>query len=291
MSLFVQIEKSFPGGFHLAVEFAAEDEILGLLGPSGCGKSMTLRCIAGIEKPDSGKIVLNGVTLYDSTANICLTPQKRRTGYMFQNYALFPNFTVAENIAAGLQEKTKEEKARLVKEQLESLHLNGLADRYPKQLSGGQQQRVALARILASSPDILMLDEPFSALDSHLRYQLEESFQDTLSHYPGTVLYVSHSNEEIYRYCNRVALLSDGHLEGIMTKETLFQEPQTLAGAQLTACRNISPIQQRSDGLYAELWQIPLPAQIRNYQQPFAMLVYEKKPLPYLNKRNQALYQ
>jgi len=258
MSLYVNIKKDFPG-FRLAINFEAANEIVGLLGPSGCGKSMTLRCIAGIETPDSGEIILNGNTLFDSAKGINLTPQKRNTGYMFQNYALFPNFTVWENIAAGLHQKNKEEKDNIVAEKIALLQLDGLENRYPRQLSGGQQQRVALARILAYDPDILMLDEPFSALDSHLRYSLEEEFSMILNAYRGTVLYVSHSNDEIYRYCHQVAVIYDGKMENIMEKEHLFHSPQTRETAQITGCRNISPVLVKEGYIYAEKWGICFP--------------------------------
>ncbi len=258
MSLSVDIKKDFPG-FQLAVSFEAGDEIIGLLGPSGGGKSMTLRCIAGIETPDSGKIILNGTTLFDSAQGINLSPQKRNTGYMFQNYALFPNFTVWENIAAGLRQKTKEEQHAIVARQIALLQLDGLEKRYPAQLSGGQQQRVALARILAYDPAILMLDEPFSALDSYLRYSLEEEFGNILAAYQGTVLYVSHSNDEIYRYCREAAVLYNGKIENIMEKECLFHAPQTLQAAQITGCRNISPVSVKDGYLYAESWGLAFP--------------------------------
>ena len=169
MSLVVDIRKSL-GDFRLDVSFTAEDGVMGILGPSGCGKSMTLRCIAGVEKPDEGRIELDGVTLFDSARGINLRPQRRRVGYLFQNYALFPNMTVRQNILCGLRhEKDRAKREQLMSEYIELMQLGGLEGHYPSQLSGGQQQRVALVRILVNRPRLLMLDEPFSALDSHLR--------------------------------------------------------------------------------------------------------------------------
>jgi ABC-type sulfate/molybdate transport systems ATPase subunit len=168
MSLEVSIEKSMPG-FRLAVEFTADGAPLGLLGPSGSGKTMTLRAIAGLETPDRGRIVLHGRVLFDSEQRIHVPARARRIGLLFQNYALFPHLSVAGNIAFGLRHLPEAERNRHVAEQLAAAHLEGFADRYPATLSGGEQQRVALARALAIEPAALLLDEPFSALDTHLR--------------------------------------------------------------------------------------------------------------------------
>jgi molybdate transport system ATP-binding protein len=173
MSLTVDIHKQL-GRFSLDASFRADGGTLGLLGASGSGKSLTLKCIAGIERPDRGKILLNGVTLFDSERWINLPPQKRRVGYLFQNYALFPNMTVRQNILCGIRwERDRARRAAELRRVVELLHLQGLEEQRPDQLSGGQQQRTALARILVSRPELLMLDEPFSALDEHLRDQLQ----------------------------------------------------------------------------------------------------------------------
>ena len=160
MSLLVEIEKQL-GNFHLNVRFQAETETLALLGASGCGKSMTLKCIAGIMTPDRGRIVLNGRVLFDSEAGIDLPPQQRRVGYLFQNYALFPTMTVEKNILCGIRSGSKAEKNAALTATLHRFRLEGLEKRYPAQLSGGQQQRVALARILCTRPEAILLDEPF----------------------------------------------------------------------------------------------------------------------------------
>ena len=220
MALLVDIEKTL-GSFHLQVHLEAGDEVLGLCGNSGCGKSLTLRCIAGIEKPDRGRIVLNGVTLFDSEKHINLSPQKRRTGLLFQNYALFPNMTVQQNIRAGTlrDQQTEEERSRKVSELMESFGLSDLAGHYPRQLSGGQQQRTALARILVSEPQILMLDEPFSALDSELKFHMEAEVREVIRRFGKTAILVSHDRGEAYRLSDRIAMMRDGMAEKILSKE------------------------------------------------------------------------
>lgn len=240
MSLRVDIEKKL-GNFKLRVFLEAEEETLALLGASGCGKSMTLKCIAGIEKPDRGKIVLNGRTLFDSEKKINLSVQERRTGLVFQNYALFPNMTVQQNVAAGARrEKNTAKRAKLVRNFMESFGLVSQAEKYPSELSGGQQQRVALARALVSDPDILLLDEPFAALDSHLRFQLERKVRQVLDSFGKTVLLVTHDRDEAYRMSNRVAVMQGGRIEAVGEKKAVFAAPGTKNSAILTGCKNIS---------------------------------------------------
>ena len=220
MSLFLDLEKQY-GNFLLRVKLETEDEVLGLTGKSGCGKSCTLRCIAGIDRPDRGRIVLNGVTLFDSEKHINLSPQKRRIGLLFQNYALFPNMTVHQNIRAGtLREKIPEaERERRIHAIMDSFGLRSLSAHYPWQLSGGQQQRTALARILVSEPQILLLDEPFSALDSDLKFRMEEEVQEVIRRFGKTVIFVSHDRGEAYRLCSRIAIMAEGKADRIFSKE------------------------------------------------------------------------
>ena len=240
MSLVVDIKKCL-GDFTLSVRFAAEDGIMGILGPSGCGKSMTLRCIAGVEKPDEGRIELDGVTLFDSKRRVNLKPQERRVGYLFQNYALFPNMTVRQNIMCGLRkEKDRAARERILAEYLELMQLAGLENHYPAQLSGGQQQRVALARILVNRPKLLMLDEPFSALDSHLREKLLVEMKAILQDYGGVSLAVTHSRDEAYDLCSSIALMENGSIHTLEPTKELFADPGTVAGAAMTGCKNFS---------------------------------------------------
>lgn len=239
MSLLVDIKKNF-GAFQLDVTFDTDGGILGFLGASGCGKSMTLKCIAGIETPDEGRIVLNGVTLFDSEAGINLPVQKRKVGYLFQNYALFPNMTVEQNILCGLcRENDGLKKRQALSEIMEQMVLTGLEKRRPHQLSGGQQQRVALARILVNQPEILLLDEPFSALDSYLRLQLETEMKVLLKEFNKDVILVSHSRDEIYRICDNLAMLDRGTIIGHGNVKQVFANPESRQGAVLTGCKNI----------------------------------------------------
>lgn len=261
MKIYVDIIKKL-GNFQLETQFESHNERLGLLGGSGCGKSMTLKCIAGVITPDEGEIVLNDRILFSSKKNINLIPQKRNTGLMFQNYALFPNMTVVQNIAIGMDGKDSAENKKIIENYLELFKLKGLGQRYPSQLSGGQQQRVALARIMAKSPDILMLDEPFSALDSHLRFSIEDEFGEVLNNYNGPVIYVSHSIEEVYKFCNSTAIMNNGRIFEKDTTENIFSGPKTLEGAKLTGCKNICPIEKiGARRILAKDWHIELDLQ------------------------------
>lgn len=240
MELHVDIYKQLPG-FTLEVSFRSSGETLGLLGASGSGKSMTLRCLAGLETPLRGRIVLNGRSLFDSKNGINLPSRQRRIGYVFQNYALFPHMSVAQNIAFGLHPLPQAEQTRRVGEQIELMQLQGLEKRYPRELSGGQQQRVALARALAIQPEVLLLDEPFSALDTHLRSQIEHQLIETLATYKGVTLFVTHNLEEVYRVCKNLLVLSKGKVVASDSKENIFNRPRTFFVAQLTGCKNFSP--------------------------------------------------
>jgi ABC-type sulfate/molybdate transport systems ATPase subunit len=252
MSLEVAIEKQL-SGFRLAVEFTADGMPLGLLGPSGSGKTMTLRAIAGLEPPDRGRIVLHERVLFDSEKRINVPARERRIGLLFQSYALFPHLTVAENIAFGLRRLAGPERDRRVERQLAAAHLDGLASRFPATLSGGEQQRVALARALAVEPEALLLDEPFSALDTHLRSALERQLRDTLDSYRGSTLFVSHNLEEAYRVCGELVVLARGGVAARGPKEEIFRHPPTLEVARLTGCKNFSRARRTADGLVEAL--------------------------------------
>ncbi len=244
MSLYVDIEKKL-GSFTLSMKLETGEETLALLGASGCGKSMTLKCIAGIEHPDRGRIVVDGVTFFDSEKKINLSPQERRTGFLFQNYALFPNMTVWQNVMCGaVREKDKAARRERAEAILDSFGLKELKNRYPSRLSGGQQQRAALARILVSEPRILLLDEPFSALDSHLRFRLEQEVRAVIRSFGKTVVLVSHDRDEVFRMADQVAILKDGRVENQGTKMDVFAAPGTVSAAMLTGCKNISRIEK-----------------------------------------------
>lgn len=248
MSLEVDIEKKFKG-FHLQSQFTAGDETMGLLGASGCGKSLTMRSIAGIERPDAGKIVVNGTVFFDRApgkkARVDLTPQQRKTALLFQNYMLFPNLTVAQNVAAGIsKDVSPADRDAMVQTELKRFGLSGFEKRYPVRLSGGQQQRVALARMLAARPGILMLDEPFSALDAHLKSVLEQNLVSLFDAFRGTILYVSHDIDEALRFCDRIAVVESGHIMEMGTGEDLVNRPQSQAGIKLSGCKNATPAER-----------------------------------------------
>jgi len=238
--LIVDIQKQLPG-FLLDVSFTTHEGALGLLGPSGAGKSMILRCIAGLSTPDRGRIILNGRVLFDSRRGINLPSRDRRVGFLFQNYALFPHMTVAENIAFALPTPKS---ALAIKRQVEALlaamQLQNLGDRYPRELSGGQQQRVAIARVFASEPQVLLLDEPFSALDTHLRDRLEKLVIATVRDYQGGTIFVTHNLEEAYRVCSHLLVVEGGQIVAQGCKQQIFERPPTLGVAQLTGCKNFS---------------------------------------------------
>ncbi len=257
MVLSVDIEKTV-GDFHLQVRFQADKEILALLGASGCGKSMTLKCIAGIQQPDRGRIVLGDRVLFDSQAHIDLPPQKRRVGYLFQQYALFPHMTVEQNILSGVREGSRARRRAAVEEMVHTFRLEGLVHLRPSQLSGGQQQRVALARILAGQPELLLLDEPFSALDEYLKWQLELELADTLKVFPGGALFVSHSRDEVYRLCDTVCVLTNGKSGPKETIRELFASPATVGAALISGCKNISPATPTPHGLLCSDWGVTL---------------------------------
>ena len=232
---------------------------MALLGASGCGKSVTLKCIAGIMTPDRGRIVLDGETLFDSEKKIDLTPQQRRVGYLFQQYALFPNMAVTQNIICGIRQVSREQKKQQAAEHIRRFRLEGLEKKYPAQLSGGQQQRVALARILASEPRAILLDEPLSALDSFLKWNLELELAELLGEFDGPILWVSHDLGECYRNCHTVCVMENGRSGAITDMDTLAHHPTTQGTAQLAGCRNFFPAEGCENGVRPVGWDVVLP--------------------------------
>ena len=206
----VQIYKKL-AEFDLDVSFQVNDNILGLMGASGSGKSMTLKCIAGIETPDQGRIVLNDRVLFDSEKKINVPIQKRNVGYMFQSYALFPNMNVYENISVGLRARKVKDVDIVAQKVMKQFQISELVSRYPKQLSGGQRQRVALARLMAYEPDVLLLDEPFSALDEDLKEDLLQELKSELQ-ISKPVIFVSHDKEEVNYLCDLNYKIKQGEI-------------------------------------------------------------------------------
>ncbi len=255
MNLNVDITKRI-GNFELDISLDSDVSRIGILGASGSGKSMTLRCIAGIEKPDSGRIVLNGETMYDSESGIFVRPQDREIGYMFQNYALFPAMNVKQNIACGLK-CDKNEKALRTSDLMEQFDLKGLENRLPHELSGGQQQRVALARIMASRPKLVLLDEPFSALDSYLRDRIRRETMSILEDAGIKMLMVSHDRDELYSFSEELAVMRKGSILRYGSCEDVFRDPLRIETAKLTGCKNFSDCTRIDEHtVYAAEWGI-----------------------------------
>ena len=238
----LEIKKQYEK-FRLDVAFKSEKKRIGILGASGCGKSLTLKSIAGIERPEKGRIVIDGVTLFDAGKKIFLKPQKRKVGYLFQNYALFPNMTVEQNIGIGFT-GNKEDKQKMVEQLIHHFQLDGLEKLYPSKLSGGQQQRTALARIMAYEPDVILLDEPFSALDVFLKDRLQQEMMELLSDYDGTVILVSHSRDEIYRFSEELLVIDDGKQICYGDTKAIFDCPEQVEAARLTGCKNIVQVKR-----------------------------------------------
>lgn len=252
MSLEIQIEKKLPE-FTLDVTFTAGSAPLSILGPSGAGKTMLLRCIAGLERPHRGRIALDGRMLLDTEKRIHVPARDRRVGMLFQHFALFPHRTVADNIAFGLQNLTAEEQGRRVTDLLKRTHISGFEQRYPRQLSGGEQQRAALARALAIEPEALLLDEPLSALDTHLRSQMETQLQETFATFRRPALVVTHNIEEAYRLSEQILVLSRGRIAAFGAKEEIFRRPPGLEVARLTGCKNFSRARTISENVVEAL--------------------------------------
>jgi molybdate transport system ATP-binding protein len=256
MSLKVEIRKKYKD-FNLDVCFDNGGRTLGLLGASGCGKSLTLRCIAGLETPDQGRIILNDRVLFDSEKNINLPVRERRIGMLFQSYALFPNMSVRDNILIGIRDRSRNKK--LLEMYVKMLQLEGLLEKYPHQISGGEQQRVAIARMLGNEPEVMMFDEPFSALDTFLKHQLGLQLLELLRFYEGDLVMVSHNREELYTYCDLIAVFKMGNIIEFGSKTDIFRRPTHLSSARLCGCKNISRARKISEYEVEALdWKISL---------------------------------
>lgn len=242
MSLSVKIVKKLKDiTLNIQFETAGDSGITGILGSSGCGKSMTLKSIAGIVTPDSGRIVLNDRVLFDSEKKINVKIQDRGVGYLFQNYALFPHMTVKENVEMAVK-GSRAEKKELAEFYLHMFRIEELSGNYPGRLSGGQQQRAALARVMASRPSVLMFDEPFSALDYSLKEMLQLELMEELKSFEGDALMVTHSRDEIYRFCRDIHVINRGSIVASGDVKEVFKNPGTVSAARLTGCKNIVAI-------------------------------------------------
>lgn len=233
----VKIKRALPG-FSLDVGFSVDGDILGILGPSGSGKTMTLKCIAGLIQPDHGLIKLNGRVLFDSSERINLPPQVRKIGFVLQSYGLFPHLSTVKNIAYGIQKGARSDVNDRVGVLIEKMGLNGLEHRYPRQLSAGQQQRVAIARALAPEPDVLLMDEPFSALDSVTKEQMELELLGIRDFYKGSIILVTHNLAEAYRLSSRLAIYEAGKVAQCDHKEKIICSPASRKVAKMLKIRN-----------------------------------------------------
>ncbi len=241
MKVTVNARKTFPS-FSFNVEYSSSAEITALLGPSGCGKSMFLRTLAGIITPDEGLVMTGDRVLFDSDRKINIKVQERRVGYLFQNYALFPTMNVYKNLTLALKGKTKAEKMKLAGDCADFLGISHLLNRMPEDLSGGEKQRVALARLLVTDPDIILLDEPFSALDTGLRESLAREMKTLLKESGKTVILVTHDVEEAYFMSSHTCLLTNGRILETGDNESLFHHPKTKEGAALLGIKNIAKV-------------------------------------------------
>jgi len=238
MSLRFSLKKTFPG-FDTSVDLAAEQELMVLFGPSGAGKSLILKMVSGIIRPDDGTVSVDGETVFDSSSGVDAPIRKRKIGYLFQDYALFPHMSVQENIAYGVPRADKAKADGRVKDLIEVMRLSGLEKRYPHEISGGQKQRAALARTLAAGPRILLLDEPFSALDFQVREKLRADLANIHRLFPVTTILVTHDLEEAFMLGSRIAVINNGRLEQVGSREDVFYRPATRNVARFLGVRNI----------------------------------------------------
>jgi molybdate transport system ATP-binding protein len=236
--LAVSVVKRLPG-FTLDVAWTAGDGVAVLFGPSGAGKTLTLHCLAGLVTPDAGQVIVDGRILFDATAGIDLPPQRRRVGYVFQGYALFPHLSVEENVAFGLRDRPRAERRRRAGEVMERLGLGGFERRVPRELSGGQRQRVALGRALATDPALLLLDEPLSALDAPLRRALRDELRTILQDWGTAAVLVTHDVTEAYRLGDRVVVYEDGRVIQAGPRAELLWQPASESVARIMGVRNI----------------------------------------------------
>jgi len=234
----VEITKRLPG-FTLDVAWTAGDGVAVLFGPSGAGKTLTLQCLAGLIRPDAGRIVVDDRILFDSAAGADLPTQQRRVGYVFQGYALFPHLTVADNVGFGLRDRSRSDRERRVAEVLERLDLGDLAHRRPADLSGGQRQRVALGRALAIDPALLLLDEPLSALDAPLRRALRDELRSILTGWGTAAVLVTHDFTEAYRLADRIIVYEAGRVIQAAARAELLWQPASEAVARVMGLRNV----------------------------------------------------
>ncbi|HEY7648382.1 MAG TPA: ABC transporter ATP-binding protein [Methylomirabilota bacterium] len=237
-------------GLSLAVE---RGEILALLGPSGCGKTTTLRLIAGFETPDRGRVIIGDRVMADAERGLAVPPEERGVGVVFQDYALFPHLTVADNVAFGLHHLSREQRRERVRAVLDLVGMLDLGGRYPHEISGGQQQRVAVARALAPAPALILLDEPFSNLDADLRAQMRDEVEKVLRGTGTTAVFVTHDQEEAFTIADTVGVLNEGRLEQVAPPEAIYHHPATPFVAEFVGAADFLPGIVTSEGVVTEV--------------------------------------
>jgi len=234
----VRLAKRLPG-FTLDVAWSAGDGIAVLFGPSGAGKTLTLQCLAGLLRPDAGRVLVDGRVLFDAEAGVDVAPQQRRVGYVFQGYALFPHLSVADNVGFGLRNRSRVVRRERVAAVLARLGLGGLERRSPRELSGGQRQRVALGRALAIDPALLLLDEPLSALDAPLRRALRDELRALLRELGMAAVVVTHDFTEAYRLADHIVVYDAGRVVQAAPRAELLWQPASEAVARIVGVRNV----------------------------------------------------
>jgi molybdate transport system ATP-binding protein len=280
--LTVRIAKRL-AGFTLDVDWEASEPVVALFGPSGAGKTLTLDCLAGLSRPDDGRVEIGGRVFFDAAAGVDVPVQQRRVGYLFQGYALFPHLTVADNLAFGLRSRSRKERARRVADIAGRLGLGGLERRYPGELSGGQRQRVALGRALAIDPAVLLLDEPFSALDQPLRQSLCDDLRHVLGEWRIPAVVVTHDFAEAYRLADRVVVYEEGRVIQQAPRSELLWQPASETVARIIGVRNIlrgtvikatpDRIQLRWRGQTLEAVNSPSHAYLPSPESPIAFFI------------------
>jgi molybdate transport system ATP-binding protein len=288
----IAIRLSCPAFDSLAELQLRAGETTVLLGPSGGGKSTLLRALAGLERPRAGRIALNSNVWFDSRKGIHLPPRQRKAGLMFQHYALFPHLSVSHNLGFALQGLNCKERRKQVEQWLTLMHIRDIARAKPSHISGGQRQRVALARTLAADPDVLLLDEPFSAVDSALRHHLRQLFREVTQGRTRPVLMVTHDLEDVRELADQVGVMVSGQLRRFGPVAEVLSNPEDLEVARILGWKNLLPVAHFEAGLACGSWGcLPAPRPDRSGRfwlgiEPRHWRIVKQKGLPGIVEHN-----
>lgn len=269
-----------------------QGQIISILGKSGSGKSTLLNIIAGFENANSGSLSINGETIFDKKKNT--QPQDRNIGFVFQNYALFPHLNVEKNLLFGVKDKKRKEKKSLAKELLEMIDLKGYEKKYPHELSGGEQQRVSIARVLATDPDIILLDEPFSSVDTLLKSQIEKELLALIKKSNKTAIFVTHDPKEAMAISDKIAFIENGELIQYDSPQNIYYQPKSKIVASFFGianfidekCYRLNQIKlNKKEGMYkaklnhaifrGEYYELYIDIEINQKQYPFVVFDYD----------------